>query len=104
MRRKSAKDLDIAAFADAQHGVVSRAQLLQAGLTRNEIDHRAETGRLIRLYRGVYAVGHQRLTVQGRWMAAVLACGPGAVLSHQSAGALWDLRRSASGVIHVTVP
>jgi hypothetical protein len=52
----------------------------------------------------VYAVGHRVLTVQGRWMAAVLAAGDGAVLSHGTAAALWDLRRTGGGAIHVTVP
>jgi very-short-patch-repair endonuclease len=61
-------------------------------------------GRLHRLYRGVYAVGHDRLRLEGRWLAAVMACGPGAVLSHRDAAALWELRQSNSGVIDVTVP
>jgi very-short-patch-repair endonuclease/predicted transcriptional regulator of viral defense system len=104
MAGKSAQDLEIAAFADAQHGVVSRAQLLQAGLTRNEIDHRIAARRLRRVHQGVYAVGHKRLRVEGRWMAAVLACGKGAVLSHQTAAAAWELRRVGSGAIHISVP
>jgi very-short-patch-repair endonuclease len=104
MAGKSAKDLEIAALADAQYGVVSRAQLLHAGLTRNEIDHRVAAQRLRCVHRGVYAVGHSVLRVEGRWMAAVLACGEGAVLSHQTAAAVWDLRRVGSGAIHVTVP
>jgi predicted transcriptional regulator of viral defense system len=104
MAGKSAKDLEIAALADAQYGIVSRAQLVYAGLTRNEIDHRVAMQRLRLMHRGVYAVGHRRLTVQGRWMAAVLACGKGTVLSHESAAALRELRRVGSGAIHVTVP
>ncbi len=59
-------------------------------------------GHLIRLHRGVYAVGHDRLTVRGRWMAAVLACGPDAVLSHRAALALWDLAGVPTGLIDVT--
>jgi very-short-patch-repair endonuclease len=104
MAGKSAKDLEIAELADAQHGVVSRAQLLHAGLTRNEIDHRIAVKRLRRLWQGVYAVGHKRLRVQGRWMAAVLACGEGAVLSHRDAAALWELQQVGSGAINVTIP
>ncbi len=100
----SATDLAIATLADAQHGVVARAQLLERGLTARQIERRVAARRLCRLYYGVYAIGHRRLTVDGRWMAAVLAGGPGAVLSHASAAAAWDLRRSASGLIHVTVP
>jgi very-short-patch-repair endonuclease/predicted transcriptional regulator of viral defense system len=101
---KSARDREVAAIANAQHGVVARAQLVEAGLTRREIGEWVAAGRLHRLHRGVYAVGHKRLRIQGHWMAAVLACGKGAVLSHHSAAALWDLRRVGSGAIHVTVP
>jgi hypothetical protein len=90
MRRQGAMDLEVAALADAQHGVVSRAQLLQAGLSVQAVDRRVRAQRLRPMHRGVYAVGHRRLTAQGRWMAAVLACGKGAVLSHQIAAALWD--------------
>jgi hypothetical protein len=61
-------------------------------------------GLLHREYRGVYAVGHARLTLRGRWMAAVLACGRGAVLSHRAAAALWELRQPPSGPIDVTAP
>jgi hypothetical protein len=60
--------------------------------------------RLQRLYRGVYAVGHDRLRLEGRWLAAVFACGPGAVLSHRDAAQLWQLRQSNSAYIEVTVP
>jgi very-short-patch-repair endonuclease len=101
---KSARDREVAAIADAQHGVVARAQLVEAGLTRREIGEWVAAGRLHRMHRGVYAVGHKHLRVQGRWLAAVLACGKGAVLSHQTAASLWDLRRVGSGAIHVTVP
>ena len=99
-----AKDPVIAALADAQHGVVARSQLLMRGLTSREIERRVEARRLNVVHRGVYAVGHRGLTVEGRWMAAVLAVGPDAALSHVSAAMAWDLRRTASGVIHVTVP
>ena len=88
-------------MATAQHGVVSRAQLRDAGLTPKAIDHRVEVGRLHAVHRGVYAVGHRRLTRHSRWMAAVLAGGVGAVLSHRSAAALWGIR-NAGGPMEVT--
>ena len=56
------------------------------------------------MHQGVYAVGHPRLTAEGRWMAAVLACGSDAVLSHRSAAALWGLIRDSPEVVHVSVP
>src|SRR4051812_45545996 len=104
MGGKSAKDLEIAALAGRQFGVASRAQLLAAGLSAREIERRMQAGRLQALHRGVYAVGHRVLRVEGHWMAAVLACGEDAALSHQTAPAVWELRRVGSGVIHVTVP
>jgi very-short-patch-repair endonuclease len=63
-----------------------------------------KSGWLQEIYPGVYAVGHRVLTIEGRWMAAVLACGQGAVLSHATAAAAWDLRPVGSGAIHVTIP
>jgi very-short-patch-repair endonuclease len=103
MDGNTAPDALIAALADAQHGVVARAQLLVMGLTKTQIDRRIRARRLHAVHRGVYAVGHRVLTVEGRWMAAVLAVGPRAALSHASAAAAWDLRRTSSGVFHVTV-
>lgn len=88
----------------AQHGVVGRAQLIAAGVTSREIERRIASGHLIRLHRGVYAVGHAKLTVRGRWMAAVLASGPRAVLSHRDAAALHGIRPSNRRLIEVTVP
>ena len=64
---------------------------------------RLNAGRLHRIHRGVYAVGHDGLGNHGRWMAAVLACGPGAVLSHRAAAELWQLLEPTRGDIHVTV-
>jgi predicted transcriptional regulator of viral defense system len=81
----------IARVAEAQHGVVARRQLLGLGLTREAIQVRIEAGRLLPLHHGVYAVGHRRLTREGRWMGATLALGEGAVLSHRSAAALCGL-------------
>jgi very-short-patch-repair endonuclease len=91
-------------LAARQHGVVARWQLLALGLGRRAIDHRVERGRLHVVHRGVYAVGHRAITQHGRWMAAVLAAGPGAVLSHRSAAALWGIRPSSRTRIDVTVP
>jgi Transcriptional regulator, AbiEi antitoxin/Protein of unknown function (DUF559) len=92
------------ALARRQWGVVSRRQLAALGFSAHGISEWVRTGRLVRLYRGVYAYGHDRLRVEGRWLAAVMACGPGAVLSHRSASQLWELRQSNSGLIDVTVP
>ena len=104
MRRQFANDSQIAGLANAQHGVVARWQLVALGLSAQAVDRRMRSGRLHALYRGVYAVGHRVLTVEGRWMAAVLAGGDDAVLSHASAAAAWELRPVGAGVIHVSVP
>jgi hypothetical protein len=101
MRRFADTDLEIAALAASQHGVVARRQL---GLGESAIDRRLRSGRLVRLHRGVYAVGHPVLTADGHRLAAVLACGPDAVLSHASAAAAWGLRPSAAARTDVTVP
>ena len=82
---------------------MTRAQLSAAGVGDSGVRDWVQSGRLHRLYRGVYAVGHDRLRLEGRWLAAVLACGTGAVLSHRDAAQLWELRQSNSGVIDVTV-
>jgi very-short-patch-repair endonuclease len=97
-------DLRIAELAERQHGVVSRQQLLGFGVTEEAVEVRLEAGRLHRLHRGVYAVGHRVLSRERRWMAAVLFCGTDAVLSHRSAAALWSIRPSSSAAIDVTVP
>jgi very-short-patch-repair endonuclease/predicted transcriptional regulator of viral defense system len=102
--RGGTADASISKIAEAQHGVVSLAQLIEVGLTGGAVRQRAESGRLHRVHQGVYAVGHPLLSQRGRWMAAVLACGPGAVLSHRSAAALWGLRPSARRRIDVTAP
>jgi predicted transcriptional regulator of viral defense system len=94
----------MAMLAGCQQGLVARWQLLEFGFKDGAIDHRLACGRLHLIHKGVYAVGHRKLSRLGRWMAAVLACGRGAVLSHSSAAALWGIRDSASSRIHVTVP
>lgn len=89
-------------LAAAQHGVVARRQLLEAGLTARKVDGRVARGELVLLHRGVYALGHRQLRRQGLWLAAVLAAGPGAVLSHRSAAALYAIRQSNRARIDVT--
>ncbi len=84
-------DWAIGEIAERQHGVVGRWQLEELGISRGQIEARQRRGSLHRLHRGVYAVGHRNLKQKGRWMAAVLAFGPGAVLSHRSAGQLWRI-------------
>jgi len=96
-------DAAIAELADRQHGVVARFQLLELGFGRGAIFRRVEAKRLHLVHRGVYAVGRRRVAREGWWMAAVLACGPGAVLSHRSAAALWDMRGGAPGRVEVIV-
>jgi very-short-patch-repair endonuclease len=104
MSDKRAIDRAIARLAANQHGVVSVDQLRAIGLDLDAISYRVRVGRLYRVHRGVYAVGHPRLSNEGRWMAAVLACGPGAVLSHRSAAALWGMLGTPPGFPEVTVP
>jgi very-short-patch-repair endonuclease len=83
--------------------VVAQAQLKAAGLTRQAIHRRVQSGRLVRLHKEVYAVGHTALTRHSHLLAAVYACGPEALLSHRAAGWLWGLLRSAQP-IEVTAP
>src|ERR1700759_1983696 len=90
-------------IARRQHGVIARIQLLALGYTDGAIRHRLAKGRLHRVYPGVYAVGRRELTQEGRWMAAVLACGDTAALSHDSAAALWGIAKPATARIHVSV-
>jgi hypothetical protein len=94
----------VAGLAERDQGVVTHGELIGLGLSASGIKRWVGAGRLHPLYRGVYAVGYPTVTGHGRWMAAVKACGPEAVLSHQDAAALWGLRRSSSPVIHVTTP
>jgi predicted transcriptional regulator of viral defense system len=98
-----APDRVLAALAAEQHGVVVRRQLLDAGLTREMIRGRLASRHLLPLHRGVYAVGHRRLRREGFWLAAVLAAGPGALLSHREAAALHGLRPAQRTTVDVTV-
>jgi very-short-patch-repair endonuclease len=90
-------------LAKNQHGVVTRRQLLGLGLSTDSIKHRVAKGRLHPLWRGVYAVGRPQLGRHGMWMAAVLSCGSGAALSHESAAALWGIRPEQRGPIEVSI-
>lgn len=92
------------ALARRQHGVVTRRQLLDLGLTPREIEQAVASQRLHVIARGVYALGRPELSPEGRWLAAVLACGAGALLSHGSAAALWGLGDYERGQVEVTVP
>jgi len=103
MRGQVARDHEIARLANGQGGVASRAQLIDLGLPAKSIDRRVGDGRLHVIHRGVYGVGHRAIGVAGRRWAAVLALGDRAVLSHGSAADAWDLRSTASGLIHVSV-
>jgi hypothetical protein len=94
----------VAESAGRQHGVVGHRQLLRLGLSRSAVQRMIRSGHLHPIHPGVYAVGHAAIGYLGRWMGGVLACGPGAVLSHQPAAALVDLMRTSSAAIHVTVP
>jgi hypothetical protein len=81
-------------LAERQHGVVSRRQLFELGFEKGLVQGRLDSGLLVPLHHGVFAVGHRRIGRKGEWMAAVLACGPGALLSHGSALELWGIRKA----------
>jgi len=91
-------------LAEAQHGVVTRAQLLALGYTPDAIKHRLRTGRLFALWPGVYAVGRRRVSRLGMWKAATLVCGPYSALCGESGAALVDLRSREGRRIEVAVP
>ena len=99
-----ALDSQIARLARPQRGYVTRKQLLQLGLSGDQIDYRIKIGRLIPVYTGVYAVGHLPTLPQDRAAGALLACGRHAVLSHGSAATVWGVFRSWDMPFEVTVP
>jgi predicted transcriptional regulator of viral defense system len=96
-------DRAAAAVAARQYGVITLRQLEQCGLGPSAIQVRVAAQRLQRLWRGIYAFGHRELRPEGRLLAAVLACGPGAVLSHRSAADRWGMLPTARAGIDVTV-
>jgi very-short-patch-repair endonuclease len=93
----------LAALAGRQHGVISIAQLRAIGIDARAARRRVASGALHRLHPGVYAVGRADVSVKGRYQAAVLACGDGALISHHCAAALWGLRYPVAGAIDVTI-
>jgi very-short-patch-repair endonuclease len=106
VRRSGAQGIDrlIGDLAERQHGVVTREQLRSLGIADRTIGDRVARGQLRRLHRGVYAVGHRALKRDGHLLGAVLACGPGAALSHRSAGQLWGLLPTYPVLPEVTRP
>ena len=103
MAHGDARSAGLWRLVEVQHGVVSRDQLLDFGVSAAAIRHRVTCGRLHPLLRGVYAVGRPGVPERGQWMAAVLAAGPGALLSHGSAASLWGLAPQAPTRTEVTV-
>jgi hypothetical protein len=103
LRRPSdvAVDRVAAELATRQEGIV---QLLAAGVSEHAVDHRVRSGRLIPVFRGVYAVGHAALSDAGRLHAALMAAGPSATLSHRTAAALHQLTPSMPPFVEVTTP
>jgi hypothetical protein len=99
----SADTRRVAGLAARQHGNVTLAQMQAIGLSPGEIRERYEQGWLVRRHTGVYAVGHVPRTRESRWLAAVLALGEGAVLSHVAAGAHWSLLHGAA-ITELIVP
>ena len=100
-RNPATTDQRIAKIAERQHGVLTIEQLRACGASDDAVKGRTRSGRLFRIHRGVYAPGHAQLSHEGRWMAAVLACG--GVLSHRSAAALWRLLPPKAGFVDVSV-
>jgi very-short-patch-repair endonuclease len=84
--------------------VVTRAELIEAGVTRHEIEHRLRMGALIAVFRGVYRVGHKAPSVEARYMAAVKAAGEGALLSGLAAAWLWGLVKGWAPPPEVSAP
>jgi very-short-patch-repair endonuclease len=96
-------DVEVARRAAERWGVLSLDELRDCGLSRDAVSVRVRNGRLHPIHRTVYAVGHANVPLEGRFLAAVKACGPGAVLSHFSAAALWGLVRWDDRYAEVTV-
>jgi hypothetical protein len=94
----------LARIARRQHGLVTRKQLLAAGISREEIRRRIQKGALLVVHPGVYRVGHKAPSIEARYLAAVLACGEGAVLSGQAAAYLWGLIKGTAPPPEVTAP
>jgi len=102
MREEPGSHHGIAELAGRQYGVISAGQMVALGLSKDQISREVSIGRLHRVHRGVYAVGHGALSRHGECFAAVLGCGGGALLSHRSAAWLWGLTTRWRPVIEVT--
>ncbi len=102
--RSRTVERELARWGGRAHGVVTRVGLLGGGISAKEIERRLVRGALIRVHPGVYRVGHTAPSVEARYLAAVLACGEGAVLSGQAAGWLWGLLKGAAPAPEVTAP
>jgi Transcriptional regulator, AbiEi antitoxin len=94
----------MARIASKAHGVVTRGELLRAGITRRQIQERLRKGALVVEFPGVYRVGHRAPSREARYLAAVRACGAGAVLSGRAAAHLWGLIQCAVPPPEVTTP
>jgi very-short-patch-repair endonuclease len=103
MREKVSTDLLISRIAARQHGLITSEQLKACGLTDAGIGRRVAAGRLFRIHRGVYAVGHPNLTHHARWKAATLAV-RASVLSHRSAAELWQMLEPSQATPQITIP
>lgn len=101
--KSRSRERALADLAEQQHGVVARRQVVSLGFGSDAIAYRIAVGRFHVVFSGVYAVGHAAIGPNGRWMAAVLASGEGAVLSHRSAACLWGLRIEAPTPDDVTI-
>lgn len=94
----------IAALAKSAHGVVTRSGLIAAGVTSKQVERRLASGALIRVHSGVYRVGHCARSVEASYLAAVLACGAGALLGGRASGWLWSLLTGAPPAPEVWAP
>lgn len=94
-------DAIIAGFASRQHGLVTREQAIRGGITKKQIEIRLGRSSLFHLHRGVYLVGHTSLTLEARYLAAVLACGEGALLAGEAGGFLLNLLRTGPAMAEV---
>jgi hypothetical protein len=94
----------MAGIADVGHGVVTRAQLLGAGLTARQIDRRLRAGGLLRVHPGVYRVGHRAPSTEATYFAAVVAAGEGAVVSGLAAAHLHGLVKGSPPMPEVAAP
>jgi hypothetical protein len=104
MRHQNRTDETIARLASRSHGVVTRERLLAAGVTKAQIRARLARGSLIVVYPGVYRVGHRAPSVEATYMAAVLACGDGALLMGRAAAHLYGLIRGEPPAPAVRTP